>query len=83
MKLWKCIGFGVLLWSLTLIWPDVNLILTERVMLQILLGVSLVALIYVIEQHFIHYDDTHDKPQDHSHTGNNHNSRPVAVTPSH
>ena len=83
MKLWKCIAFGLLLWSVTLIWPDINLILTEQVMLKLLLGIGLVTLVYVIEQTFIHHDDTRDKPEDRSHNGNNHDSRPVTMTPVH
>jgi len=87
MKIWKYIGLGVALWSFTLIWPDINRVISEPVLLKLLLGLTGVVLAYLIERHF-RQDHNQDENQRPNHTNTEqhhkyHNSRPVSATPTH
>ena len=55
MKVLKIMSFGIALWGLTLIWPEINQHLTEPVTLKIIGGLSLVMLAYIIAQHLDWY----------------------------
>lgn len=52
MKWLKLIGLGMAIWALSLVWPEVNQVLTPRAMLAAALGLGAVSLIYVLlKQH--------------------------------
>ena len=81
MKALKIISLGLALWGVTLIWPEINQHLTEPVTLNLISGLSLVMLAYIIAQHLDWGHDHHQHPAPKS-SGNskpNHVSRPVPV----
>lgn len=51
MKALRIIGLGVVIWSLGLFWPDLNLGLTPLVMMRLALGLGLVSLTYLLGQY--------------------------------
>ena len=51
MKGLKLIGLGVVIWGLSLLWPEVNLVLTPPVIIGLALGLGAAALLaYVLDQ---------------------------------
>jgi hypothetical protein len=51
MKGLKIVGLGVAIWGLSLLWPEVNLVLTPPVMIGVVLGLGAAALlVYVLDQ---------------------------------
>jgi hypothetical protein len=72
MKAIKLVGLGVVVWGLSLIWPEVNQLLNLPVMLGGVLGLSAVAAAYLLLQRveFGRYDDRN---------GQDHRSRPVSA----
>jgi len=47
----KIIGLGVVIWGLSLLWPEVNPVLTPPVMIGVVLGLGVAALLaYVLVQ---------------------------------
>jgi hypothetical protein len=65
MKGLKIVGLGVVIWGLSLLWPDVNLVLTPLAMIGIVLGLGVATLLArVLVQHL---DQSHDDEagQDH------------------
>lgn len=48
MKWLKLIGLGIAIWGLSLVWPEVNQVLTPRAMLAVAFGLGVVYLIYVL-----------------------------------
>ena len=77
MKTLKIISLGVTIWGLSLVWPEINLLLTPRVAIGFSLGLGLVALIYELLYQFGHWH----------HQGNgtrhDHPSRPLAPVALH
>lgn len=69
MKLLKIMGWGLAIWLLSLLWPEVNRVLTEAGTLRLSLGLGTIILIYLVGQHL----DWHHHP--HS-SGQNHPSHP-------
>jgi len=62
MKGLKLIGLGVAIWGLSLLWPEVNLMLTPPVMIKVVLGLGAAALlVYVLSQLL---DQHHDRNSD-------------------
>ena len=66
VKVLKIIGLGVAIWGLSLLWPEVNLVLTPPVMIGVVLGLGAAELLaYVFDQRLDQRHD-HDKAgQDH------------------
>ena len=55
----KFVGLGVAIWGLSLLWPEVNLILTPPMMMGVVLGLGTAALlVYVLSQLL---DQRHDR----------------------
>lgn len=50
MQRLKIIGLGVIIWALSLFWPEINLILTETLMLKLVLGLGLGIWLYILIQ---------------------------------
>jgi len=58
----KFVGLGVAIWGLSLLWPEVNLILTPPMMMGVVLGLGTAALlVYVLSQLL---DQRHDRTSD-------------------
>jgi hypothetical protein len=78
MKGLVIIGLGLAIWALSLLWPDINRMLNETMMLESVIGLGLVMLAYEVIQHFVqHHNNPQTKNQHHS-TNHQHNSHPVA-----
>jgi hypothetical protein len=61
MKGLKIVGLGVAIWGLSLLWPEVNLVLTPPVMIGVVLGLGVVALLaYILDQRL---DQRHDRDE--------------------
>lgn len=62
MKGLKIVGLGVTIWGLSLLWPEVNLVLTPPVMIGVVLGLGVAALLaYVLDQRL---GQRHDRDSD-------------------
>jgi hypothetical protein len=62
MKGLKFVGLGVAIWGLSLLWPEVNLVLTPPTMIGVVLGLGAAALlVYVLSQLL---DQHHDRNSD-------------------
>jgi len=72
MKLLKLAGLGITTWSLSLIWPQVNQVLTPPVMIGIALGLGVLAIGYLLMQRL-------DFHHDHNSTGQDQPSHPMPV----
>ena len=81
MKIWKCIALGVALWGLSLIWPDINRLLSEPMMAKLMLVLALTGLAYLLERRF---NPPHNGGESmnagHSHRGQNDRSRMASAT---
>jgi hypothetical protein len=52
MKKWlKIVGWGVAIWSLSLIWPDLNRLLTNAIMIKLILILGGPMIIYKLTQY--------------------------------
>ncbi len=61
MRLIRLLGLGLLIWALSLLWPEVNHILSSWVVTGMTLGLGAVLLTYLLVQrleHRHHQDDT-------------------------
>jgi hypothetical protein len=62
MKRLKFVGLGVAIWGLSLLWPEVNPMLTPPMMIGVVLGLGAAALlVYVLSQLL---DQRHDRNSD-------------------
>ncbi len=50
MQRLKIVGLGVIIWALSLSWPEINRVLTEALMLKLILGLGLVIWLYILIQ---------------------------------
>jgi hypothetical protein len=66
MKGLKLVGLGVAIWGLSLLWPDVNVVLTPSVMIGVVLGLGVAALLaHVLGQRLDQCHDREETGQDH------------------
>jgi hypothetical protein len=66
MKGLKLVGLGAAIWGLSLLWPDVNVLLTPPVMIGVVLGLGVAALLaYVLGQRLDQCHDRDETGQDH------------------
>jgi hypothetical protein len=65
MKMLKLAGLGVVIWGLSLIWPQANQLLTSWVMIGLALGLGAVAVIYVLLRWLDHRHEGDGTSQDH------------------
>jgi len=72
MKILRLAGLGIAIWGLSLVWTEVNLILTPSTMVGLILGLGTVAVIYGLSQRRCR-EDTDHTPR---HT---HPTRPIPV----
>ena len=71
MKILKIIGLGLLIWSLGLLWPEINLTLVLGGAVALALVLGLVALVIIWQQHINHNSTLPPKQR--------HSTRPVAI----
>jgi hypothetical protein len=72
MKVLRLVGLGIAIWTLSLVWTEVNLILTPSMMVGLVLGLGAVAVIYRLSQRRC--------PQDTDYTTRHtHPTRPIPV----
>ena len=66
MKVLRIAGLGVVIWGLSLLWPQANQLLTTPVMIQMLIGLGAMVLVYVLIRrlNYHHNDDNvgQDRP---------------------
>ena len=48
MKVLRIAGLGVVIWGLSLLWPQANQLLTTPVMIQMLIGLGAMVPVYVL-----------------------------------
>ena len=72
MKMLRLAGLGVAIWALSLVWTEVNLILTPSVMVGLILGLAAVAVVYRLSQRRCPEDTDHT-------TRHTHPTRPIPV----
>lgn len=65
VKLLKLAGLGVVIWGLSLIWPQANQLLTSWVMIGLALGLGAVAVAYVLLRWLDHRHEGDGTSQDH------------------
>jgi hypothetical protein len=73
MNVIRIAGLGIAIWGLSLVWPQVNQVLTPPVMIVATLGLGVAALGYALVRHL---DDQHED----SSAGQDHPSRPMPIT---
>lgn len=71
MKGLKVIGLGIAIWGLSLLWPEINLLLSSRVMTGLGLALGTTMLIYEVAHHLKCWHHPSNG------TRSNHASRPV------
>ncbi len=72
MKVLRLVGLGIVIWGLSLLWPEVNQVLTPLVTIGITLGLGALVLAYIFIQRFGHQHNGDGAGQDHR-------SRPIPV----
>lgn len=72
MKALRLVGLGIVIWGLSLLWPEVNQVLTPWAMIGMALGLGAVALAYILVQRLGHEHNDGGAGQDHR-------SRPIPV----
>jgi len=60
MKWLKMVGLGIIVWSLSLIWLEVNNLLTVAVMIGLVVGLGGLVLVYVIQKYWERQKQHHD-----------------------
>jgi hypothetical protein len=65
MKALKLVGLGILIWGLSLLWPEVNQVLMPWVTIGMTLGLGALALAYIFIQRLSHQHNSGDAGQDH------------------
>lgn len=64
MKGLKLVGLGIAIWGLSLLWPEINLVLTP-LMIGLVLGLGAITLAYVLVQRLDHGHNGDSAGQDH------------------
>jgi hypothetical protein len=75
----KWIGLGVVIWSLSLAWPEINLILTPPVLAGLVLALGAVILAYILGYYHRQIDQGQTEPGNES--KQKHSSRPSRPVP--
>jgi hypothetical protein len=67
MKWLKMIGLGIVVWSLSLVWPEINNVVTWEVMLFLALALAGLVLAYALQQYLKHHHRGNGHGQNHHH----------------
>ena len=65
MKGLKIVGLGIAIWGLSLLWPEINLVLTPPVMIGVVLGLGAAALLACLLGRLDQRHDCDGARQDH------------------
>jgi hypothetical protein len=65
MKAMRIVGLGIVIWGLSLVWPEINLVLTPPAMIGLLLALGGAALGYLLSQRRDHRPNGDSTGQDH------------------
>jgi hypothetical protein len=76
MKLLKIIGLGLAIWGMTLLWPEINQLLTPPITWVLVIGLLAVMMAYFLGQHFGQSNGNGNT----GHALHTQPTRPVAVT---
>jgi hypothetical protein len=57
MKLFKWIYLAVIVWGLSLVWPEVNLIISPALTIGLLVGLTMIGLAHLLDQHLNQMDE--------------------------
>jgi hypothetical protein len=74
MKGLRMVSLGMAIWGLSMVWPEVNRVLTPPLMSGLGLGLGVVILIYDLSRHLGWHHPNHGAGQNHS------GSIPVGLT---
>jgi hypothetical protein len=72
MKALRLVGLGIVIWGLSLLWPEVNQVLAPMVTIGITFGLGAATLAYILIQRLGHEHNAGGAGQDHR-------SRPIPV----
>lgn len=79
LRILKWIGLGLVIWSLSLLWPEINLILPLPAMARLALILATIILAYVLGYYHSHSDHSQSGQPDRS--KQKHSSRPSRPVP--
>lgn len=72
----KIVAVGVSIWLISLIWPEINQIVSQQAIIALILGLGTVSLVYAWNRHYT--DSTPPAPpKTKSHSPNLNDSRPI------
>lgn len=70
MKVGRIIGLGLVIWTLSLIWPELNDWLTQALILKLIVGLGTGLLVFDLLEYF-------GQPHDHHGSTHPHDSTPI------
>ncbi len=73
MKVLKAVSLGIVIWSISLMWPEINRGFTEELMTRLVLTLATITSIYVLMQHLEWYHHLHRG------SGQNHHSQSLPM----
>jgi hypothetical protein len=76
MKALKLIGLGFAIWTLSLVWPEINQILGATFMTGMALALGMIAVLYAVVRRF-------GRSQSRHHSGQDHSTRPIPMVATH
>jgi hypothetical protein len=76
MKALRLVGLGIVIWGLSLLWPEVNQVLTPWVMIGMALGLGAAMLAYILIQRL-------GREHNDGGAGQDYRSRPIPVVVTH
>jgi hypothetical protein len=76
MKALKLVGLGFAIWTLSLVWPEINQILGATFMIEMALALGMIAVVYALVRRFGHSQPGH-------HSGQDHSTRPIPMVATH
>ena len=79
LRVLKWIGLGVVIWGLSLLWPEINLVLTPPVMAGLVVVLTALILAYILGYYHSDIDQNHCQHLDQD--KHKHSSRPSRPVP--
>jgi hypothetical protein len=76
MKALKLAGLGFAIWTLSLMWPEINQILGPTLMIGMTLALGIIAVVYALVRRFGNRQSGH-------HSGQDHSTRPIPMIATH
>lgn len=79
LNMLKWLGLGVVIWSMTLVWPEINLALTLPVIVGLIVALTAIILAYVLGYYYSQVDQSKTPGRDEGKP--KHSSRPSRPVP--